>query len=634
MIDLKSSPIRQALLSSARHYGWKYWNPARRESVGPRDNLWFAIALLLSDDLSEQDLGQSLLGSAPLADSTHTPATLLAALLILKDRLKADTERHLGRLVGMSLPAAAGHEWHNGNVNHPLAAWATLILGGERTGDALAVSLGIHRLQHLRRMTGDRRHVFHRQSSFSEYNSPTYTALNLWFLALVAEFARDEEARLMARFLEERLWLDVALHYHAPSGQFSGPHSRAYLEDSLGGYSGLHCTLAVALDEEIPLDPAMTESIDHASALVQNGLVAILPFHLPEAARDLAFRKPLPALVRTTTYGESYHENSAAAGFDDRLFPGGWSGLTSYQDTEFALGTASLPYVNAGHADAFVARIRRQVTVRGPTDFRSLVCRGVFNQSLAGQPNPVHVTGGTTDATYLYEEGRTATLQHRNKALVLYNPKPLSRGPFTGFRVDLIISPAVPFDRFLANGRPIGNLSARLPAGTRFTFQDFQTCGVIIPLTPSPSSDPLPIKVHQANGCLLISIRNHDGPALDPSARELLRWQNGFHFELHPLAAFRDFAEFQKHADTIRITETNPPSGEREIDVLSGTDHLRLVHDPRSEHILEETVNGADNQVRHFEAASLNNRQPLIPEGTLYGMEAFNPAAAATPSKP
>ena len=59
MIDPTTSPVRQRLLFWSRHYGWRYWNESRRECIGPRDNIWFAISLLLSDDPGERDLGQS-----------------------------------------------------------------------------------------------------------------------------------------------------------------------------------------------------------------------------------------------------------------------------------------------------------------------------------------------------------------------------------------------------------------------------------------------------------------------------------------------------------------------------------------------------------------------------------------------
>lgn len=189
-----------------------------------------------------------------------------------------------------------------------------LILAGERLGDSLAVEGGAGRLRSFARTVGNRRHARHRQATFSEYNSPTYTALDLWFLALAAEYTREPAVKRLARFLEERLWIETALFYHAPSQQFSGPHCRAYLDDSLGGWSALHCTLAVACNAPILLEPQRSLGTNHPSAILENALVAITPFHVPDEARRLAFGKPLPCELRLTTYGESYHENHATRG--------------------------------------------------------------------------------------------------------------------------------------------------------------------------------------------------------------------------------------------------------------------------------------------------------------------------------
>ena len=69
-----------------------------------------------------------------------------------------------------------------------------------------------------------------------------------------------------------------------------------------------------------------------------------------EKARKLAFEKPLPTYLRCTTYGEQYHENikltidgSTVSTFDDEVYPGGWSDLTTYLAPDFCLGTASRP---------------------------------------------------------------------------------------------------------------------------------------------------------------------------------------------------------------------------------------------------------------------------------------------------
>ena len=74
---------------------------------------------------------------------------------------------------------------------------------------------------------------------FTEYNSPTYTTVALDELARLKMHARGEEAQRMAGELYDIAWQEIAQHYHVPSGQWAGPHSRAY--STL--LSGAHKTL-------------------------------------------------------------------------------------------------------------------------------------------------------------------------------------------------------------------------------------------------------------------------------------------------------------------------------------------------------------------------------------------------------
>lgn len=616
--------IAQRLTGLARDHGRRWFDPATRLCVGPRDTLWYAIALLFSPDAAERALGDALLSEARSADGTHTPATMLAVLLSIPDRISAGTAEKLETQIKRSLPEAALCEWHDGNVNHPLAAWAALILGGERFGEPLAVASGAGRLRMFARTVGDRRHEHHRQAVFSEYNSPTYTALDLWFLALIAEFARDDAVRRLARFLEERLWVETALFFHGPSQQFSGPHCRAYLDDSLGGWSALHCTMAVAFDSPILLDPERSLSTNHPSAILENALVAITPFHVPAEARRLAFDKPLPCSLRFTTYGESYHENSAAHRFEDGLYPGGWSQLTSWQTEELAVGTASRPYVNAGHSDAFMARLRRRPAVHSVADIRSVFCRGVYNDAVIGQPNRVHVTGGATDESYLYEEGRTCTLQHRNRVLVHYAPKGAGHRGVGRFRVDVMFSWDEPFDEFRIDGRSALTADAVLPATSRFLFRDGAVLGVLIPLPPQPAADSMPITLRTTGGCFIVSIANYQGSVRDFDRDVLRGWANGFYCEMWSMAEFADLDALWAHAATIKIEDTPAGTGRhRRTVVRSGAEVLELVHNPWSEEIERATFNGEAVTVPHLEAVAAVNGVSLLDPPTLYGAEAF-----------
>ncbi|MCF7687753.1 MAG: hypothetical protein K9N01_05565 [Cephaloticoccus sp.] len=615
----------QRLTEWVREHGRTWFDPTARVCVGSRDTLWYAIALLSSPDKQDRELGDELLREAQSADGTHTPATMLAILLAIPETISEETSMNLEVQIQQSIPEAVLCEWHDGNVNHPLAAWATLILAGERYGNATALAGGLGRLRMFARTVGNRRHVHHRQAFFSEYNSPTYTALDLWFLALIAGYAQDPAARELARFLEERLWIETALYYHAPTQQFSGPHCRAYLDDSLGGWSALHCTLAVAGDVPLLLEPERALRTNHPSAILENALVAIIPFHLPDEARRLAFTKPLPCSVRGMTYGESYHENNAARGFEDGLYPGGWSLLTSWQTAEFALGTATRPYVNAGHADAFMARWRRRPEIRTVADFRSLFCRGVFNDALVGQPNRVHVTGGKTDESYLYEEGRTCTLQHRNRALVHYAPKGVGHAGVSGFRVDVMFAWDAPFDEFRINGQPAATEATALPSTTRFLWRDGDVMGVLIPLVPEPAANAAPVMLRTTGGCFIVSIANYAGTSRDFSRDEMRGWANGFYVELWSKAEFADLDALGAHAATIAIKDRPAGAGRhRRTVVHSGTEVLELSQNPWSEEIETATVNGVEVAVPHLEVIEAAGGATLLDPPTLYGEEAWS----------
>lgn len=64
--------------------------------------------------------------------------------------------------------------------------------------------------------------------AFSEYNSPTYTLVALQELGRLRQHARDPEARRLVEEIYRLAWEEIAHHFHAPTRQWAGPHSRAY----------------------------------------------------------------------------------------------------------------------------------------------------------------------------------------------------------------------------------------------------------------------------------------------------------------------------------------------------------------------------------------------------------------------
>jgi hypothetical protein len=623
---------RRYLLKLAREGGDRYFDRDRMLCLIQRDTVWYAIALFFDNSEERLRLGEQLLSSVRSEDGTHTPATLVAILHGIAELLPADTQRHLREEIRRELVPAAEVIWRDGNVNHPLGAFCALVCGGELCNQPWAVELGYRRLEEFRRMTGDRQFCVHRQAEMSEYNSLTYTSLDLCFLALIAEYALHPKARALARFLEEQLWLDVAMHFHGPSLQFAGPHSRSYQDDSSGGFSALHCVwhavgLPATLEEELAY------RFRHPSTLVQNGLAAIVPFHLNASVRSMALHKPLPYGFRKTTYAEHYHENSrrndaSARGgsvfaFDDEIYGGGLSDLTTYMTEEFAIGTAALPYVNAGHSDSFMVRMRSKAEVTGMNDFRSIYTRGVYNEAVVGQRNHSHVAKVEIDESYLYEEGRCATYQHENQVIVLYAPKRSGHCQVRSFRLDCIFGYWSPFDRLYLDNEPVKDVPCRAKRGARLVFQNYRTFGCIVMLGPTPAGREYPILLHRAREFLLFSSYNYDGIPRDVERDDISLWRTGFYFTLACADDYPSFDAWREHAATIEAGETLDPGHVRHVICKDGVNTMMLKYDPLREKILNRSWNGIEEQILHLDVETPEGVAAEFKPITLFGREAM-----------
>lgn len=67
-----------------------------------------------------------------------------------------------------------------------------------------------------------------KRGGFDEYNSPTYTIVALDELNRMQRQIKDPGALVMIDSLYAMEWSMIARHYHKPTGQWVGPHSRAY----------------------------------------------------------------------------------------------------------------------------------------------------------------------------------------------------------------------------------------------------------------------------------------------------------------------------------------------------------------------------------------------------------------------
>ncbi|MCC6456239.1 MAG: hypothetical protein IT328_14895 [Caldilineaceae bacterium] len=94
-------------------------------------------------------------------------------------------------------------------------------LGGEALGDAAIAARGYRKLAAWIEQINRSGHPL-------EYNSPTYTAVTIRALKVLTDLVQDERTKQAAQALAARLALSVALHIHAATGRWAGPHGRAY----------------------------------------------------------------------------------------------------------------------------------------------------------------------------------------------------------------------------------------------------------------------------------------------------------------------------------------------------------------------------------------------------------------------
>jgi len=101
-----------------------------------------------------------------------------------------------------------------------MGAYVTLV-AGELFNDKELADYGRSRLKRFYD------HTF-ANDSFSEYNSPTYSAVAINELSRMLRHVKDAESRKLLRELNHFAWSHAARHFHAPSRQWAGPHSRCY----------------------------------------------------------------------------------------------------------------------------------------------------------------------------------------------------------------------------------------------------------------------------------------------------------------------------------------------------------------------------------------------------------------------
>ncbi|MBM4026024.1 MAG: hypothetical protein FJ280_11555 [Planctomycetes bacterium] len=146
---------------------------------------------------------------------------LLQVALDHMDRLPPDLREQVKESI---LHAARSIQRRNvgpGYTNIALMGTYVTLVAGERFDVPELADYGRQRLRRFHEYTRDK-------GSFSEYNSPTYTIVAIEEISRMLQHVRDREALSLLQELNGLAWRHVARHFHPPTKQWAGPHSRSY----------------------------------------------------------------------------------------------------------------------------------------------------------------------------------------------------------------------------------------------------------------------------------------------------------------------------------------------------------------------------------------------------------------------
>lgn len=143
-----------------------------------------------------------------------------AIFLLFGEKLPPDFRAEARPHLAAALAAIHRHPVKVTYTNIFLMKLANLLSLGAALDDAAARAEGTAMLGEFIRHT--------RANGISEFASPTYSAVQMSALELLANTERDPAVRAKVRALLDYFWADLAAGYYAPTGVLAGAHSRVY----------------------------------------------------------------------------------------------------------------------------------------------------------------------------------------------------------------------------------------------------------------------------------------------------------------------------------------------------------------------------------------------------------------------
>ncbi len=146
---------------------------------------------------------------------------LLQVALSHRDEISPDLMAQIDEAIGHACRAIIKRDVQPSYTNIAIMGTYVTLVAGEHYDCAEFRDYGLARLKKFHAYT-----LHH--GAFTEYNSPTYTIVALEEIGRLRSHVQTLEAKPLVEDIYRVAWEEIAQHFHAPTRQWAGPHSRCY----------------------------------------------------------------------------------------------------------------------------------------------------------------------------------------------------------------------------------------------------------------------------------------------------------------------------------------------------------------------------------------------------------------------
>lgn len=555
--------------------------------------------------------------TAPLHRCEFMPMQLTQIFQRYDKHLEPDVREKAEAYIKAALPLAAADRIHPSmyNDNFGNMATYTLLAAGEYFNLPEYVAIGRDKLQQFC-------DLFSRCGALMEYCSPVYSPIHLLCFSEMVNHLKDPELRQMAAKCEERMWIEMATHYHPETDHLAGPYSRAYTADTIG-----HPNIIVALFWKVFGDRAFINPLAYFFPPRENQVIHIsidalaLPndawliggtYHFPEYLVPVALEKKYPYHVENIV--ECIPADALAYNDEDEpycAFGGHRSTNRTYMTKEFSMGTAMNQYHSGSATEGFYVTYKNCEQAKSLEDTGVIFAHYIFNDKRPNHKNTYAYYGNSHESSFR-DEGRKFGIQQDNTSLVAYKPLQLEGKHVTSARLTLFV-PCHFFEDFeiYAGGKKVTELPFASAEPQMVCLRAYHSLFAFVPLALTDFGRVSAVKIEKKDQHLQISFYNYEGPERSFEPLELIHAQNGFVCIAATTDEFSSIEAFARHAGQIEITDRMELSAKmytRRILVKSHGKELYFIHNPLTESNIVSTTNKKPMGLHILKADMLEGR--------------------------